>query len=78
MELSPNEDRPTAQSVEMIDVHLEQPKVGQTVWGLSKGGCVHLLVWKPESFKDYEAWYVSPKIPEAVKARMTAQYKHSN
>lgn len=61
--------RPTAQTVEMIDAHIQAPRIGQVIWGLGKGGCVHLLTWNSDSINHYDAWYPSPKIPQSVKER---------
>lgn len=68
-------NRPTVESATMIDAHKEQPRNGQTVWALGRGGCAVQTTWNSESINFFEAWYPSLKVPQSVKDRMRDYYK---
>lgn len=71
-------NRPTVATATMIDAHIEQPQVGQTVWAVGKGGCAVQVVWRSDSINFYEAWHPSLKLPQTVKERMRDYYKPKN
>jgi hypothetical protein len=65
-------DRPTAPRVELIDREIDQPNDGTRCFGLTQGGILVPLIWSHKS-RFYEAWMLSPKVPESVKRRMAAR-----
>ena len=68
-------NRPTVFQAEMIDTHVRQPRVGQVVWAVGRGGCCHQMTWAADSLDFYEAWHPSLKLPSSVKERMRDYYK---
>lgn len=62
--------RPTAHTVELIDVEVEPPFNGQRVFGLGLGGCLAPLVWNSNSHLYFVAWMPYPKAPDSVKQRL--------
>ena len=65
-------ERPTAPQVELIDREIYQPNDGTRCFGLTIGGILVPLIWSHKSCF-YEAWMLSPKVPESVKRRMATR-----
>lgn len=66
--------RPVREVVALIDTDDEMPSRGQTVFALSLGGKLCEIVWLADSHKHFHAWMPFPKVPKAVKEKLTALY----
>ncbi len=71
-----DDHRLVRKKVELIDAHIDPPRIGCVVIGLTSGGVLNLgVTWSADSLKVYEAWMPYPKRPESVKQRMGDKYK---
>ncbi len=60
---------PTAQTVELIDAHIQPPPTGMRVQALTRGNILVSVVWTEDSINTFDAWMYHPKVPQSVKER---------
>lgn len=65
----------TADVVELVDSHVQEPPNGSKVLALTHGGKLVETVWKSNSKYDFDSWMPYPKVPETVKQRQVDRYK---